>query len=417
MESTQGGPSPTRHGEARLRALVATATLTALALASLMAPPTPTAQEQVIRFGASLSLTGRFVDNARLTKDGYDFYAKHVNERGGIDVGGVKYKVEIKYYDDQSDTTTATKLIEKLITEDGVKFLLGPYSSTMTLPVTKVNERHRIPMVVAHAASTPIFEQGHKYLFGTLNTVDQYFENVLRMAVEATPRPRSVAVVNENALFPQLSVDAAVKVAQELGLQVVYNQRYPTGTKDLSSLLAVIRNAKPDILLASGYIGDMILLARQANDLGVKPPLFGMALGPTHPRFVESLGKIAEGVVEPVQWAPNMPWKDEIFGWTAREYAELFKREYGYEPDYHPPQSTAALQVFHRAIQKAGSLDPEKVRAAIAATNIMTAYGPVKFDARGVNVGKRMAVIQIQDGRPMVVYPATGAERKLIYPR
>lgn len=417
MESTQGGPSPTRHGEARLRALVATATLTALALASLMAPPAPTAQEQVIRFGASLSLTGRFVDNARLTKDGYDFYAKHVNERGGIDVGGVKYKVEIKYYDDQSDTTTATKLIEKLITEDGVKFLLGPYSSTMTLPVTKVNERHRIPMVVAHAASTPIFEQGHKYLFGTLNTVDQYFENVLRMAVEATPRPRSVAVVNENALFPQLSVDAAVKVAQELGLQVVYNQKYPTGTKDLSSLLAVIRNAKPDILLASGYIGDMILLARQANDLGVKPPLFGMALGPTHPRFVESLGKIAEGVVEPVQWAPNMPWKDEIFGWTAREYAELFKREYGYEPDYHPPQSTAALQVFHRAIQKAGSLDPEKVRAAIAATNIMTAYGPVKFDARGVNVGKRMAVIQIQDGRPMVVYPATGAERKLIYPR
>jgi branched-chain amino acid transport system substrate-binding protein len=190
---------------------VATATLTALALASLMAPPTPTAQEQVIRFGASLSLTGRFVDNARLTKDGYDFYAKHVNERGGIDVGGVKYKVEIKYYDDQSDTTTATKLIEKLITEDGVKFLLGPYSSTMTLPVTKVNERHRIPMVVAHAASTPIFEQGHKYLFGTLNTVDQYFENVLRMAVEATPRPRSVAVVNENALFPQLSVDAAVR--------------------------------------------------------------------------------------------------------------------------------------------------------------------------------------------------------------
>ena len=417
MESRQGGPSSTRRGEARLRALVATATLTALALGSLMAPPAPTAQEPVIRFGASLSLTGRFVDNARLTKDGYDFYAKHVNERGGIDVGGVKYKVEIKYYDDQSDTTTATKLIEKLITEDGVKFLLGPYSSTMTLPVTKVNERHRIPMVVAHAASTPIFEQGHKYLFGTLNTVDQYFENVLRMAVEATPRPRSVAVVNENALFPQLSVDAAVKVAQELGLQVVYNQKYPTGTKDLSSLLAVIRNAKPDILLASGYIGDMILLLRQANDLGVKPPLFGMALGPTHPRFVESLGKIAEGVVEPVQWAPNMPWKDEIFGWTAREYAELFKREYGYEPDYHPPQSTAALQVFHRAIQKAGSLDPEKVRAAIAATNIMTAYGPVKFDARGVNVGKRMAVIQIQDGRPVVVYPAPGAERKLIYPR
>jgi branched-chain amino acid transport system substrate-binding protein len=73
--------------------------------------------------------------------------------------------------------------------------------------------------------------------------------------------------------------------------------------------------------------------------------------------------------------------------------------------------------VFHRAIQKAGSLDPEKVRDAIAATNIMTAYGPIKFDERGVNVGKRMAVIQVQDGRPVVVYPATTAEKKLTYPR
>jgi branched-chain amino acid transport system substrate-binding protein len=411
------GPSAAAWNEGRRRLRILMSTLTLLATTSSMGTPVSVAQEQIIRFGASLSLTGRFVDNARLTKDGYDFYVKHVNQRGGIDIGGVKHKVEIKYYDDQSDTTTATKLVEKLIVEDKVKFLLGPYSSTMTLPVTKVNERYRIPMVVAHAASTPIFEQGNKYLFGTLNTVDQYFENVLRMAADTTPRPRTVAILNENALFPQLSADAAVKVAQQLGMEVVYNEKYPTGIKDLSSLLAVIRNAKPDILLGSGYIGDMILLARQANDLAVKPALFGMALGPTHPRFVESLGKIADGIVEPVQWAANMPWKDEIFGWTAREYADIFKREYGYEPDYHPPQSTAALQVFHRAIQKAGSLDPEKVRNAIAATNIMTAYGPVKFDQRGVNVGKRMAVIQLQDGRPVVVYPADTAEKKLIYPR
>jgi branched-chain amino acid transport system substrate-binding protein len=142
-----------------------------------------------------------------------------------------------------------------------------------------------------------------------------------------------------------------------------------------------------------------------------------MALGPTHPRFVESLGRTAEGLVEPVQWAPNMPWKDEIFGFTAREFADLFKKEYGYDPDYHPPQSMAALQVFQRAIQKTGSLEPEKVRDAIAETNIMTAYGPVKFDARGVNIGKAMAVIQIQGGKPVVVWPASAAEGRLRYPR
>jgi branched-chain amino acid transport system substrate-binding protein len=112
-----------------------------------------------------------------------------------------------------------------------------------------------------------------------------------------------------------------------------------------------------------------------------------------------------------------MPWKDEIFGWTAREYAALFKQDFGYEPDYHPPQSTAALEVFHRAIQKAGSFDPQKVRDAIAETNLMTAYGPIKFDSKGVNVGKTMAVVQIQNGKPLVVYPTAGADAPLVYPR
>ena len=378
--------------------------------------PGVAAQEKVIRFGAALSLTGRFSDNARLTRDGYDFYVKEVNRRfGGIGVNGVKHRVEIKYYDDTSETTVGTKLVEKLIVEDGVKFLLGPYSSTMTLPMSQVAGRYRIPMVVAHGASTPIYEQGNKYVFGVLNTVEQYFEAVLKAAVQGSPRPKTLASINENALFPQLSADAAVKLAPQLGLEVVYNEKYPSGIKDLSSVLAVVRTKNPDILLGSGYIADMILLARQANDLGVKPKLFAMSLGPTHPQFVSSLGKAAEGILEPVQWAPNMPWKDEIFGWTARDYADLFKKEFGYEPDYHPPQSTAALEVFHRAIEKTGSLDPQRVRDAIVASNIMTAYGPVKFDERGVNVGKTMAVVQIQGGKPVVVYPA--AERPLVYPR
>jgi branched-chain amino acid transport system substrate-binding protein len=403
-----GEPSPRRRGPRQL--------VWAVLIGSVLWTSGAAAQERVIRFGASLSLTGRFADNARLVKDGYDFYVRHVNQQlGGIAVNGVLYRVEVRYYDDQSDTTTGTKLLEKLIVEDGIPFILGPYSSTMTLPMSKVAERYRVPMVEAHGASTPIFEQGNKYVFGVLNTVDQYFEVVLKMAVEATPRPRTLALIYENALFPQLSAEAAARLAPGQGLEVVYNEKYPTGIKDLSSILAVVRDKQPDILLASGYIADMILLAKQANDLGVRPKLFGMSLGPTHPHFVESLGKIAEGIVEPVQWAPTMPWKDEIFGWTARQYADLFKKEYGYEPDYHPPQSTAALEVFHRAIQKAGSFDPQRVRDAIVGLDFTTAYGRIRFDERGVNIGKTMAVVQIRAGRPVVVYPTR--EQPLLYPR
>jgi len=361
----------------------------------------------VIQFGASLSLTGKLSTEGKRVKDGYDFYVKHVNDMGGIDVGGKKYKVAIKYYDDESDTNTAVKLVEKLINEDHIKFLLGPYGSGASLPTTAIAERNHLPMVIAHGASTPIYTRGFKYIFGTLNTIEQYSDPIVKMASENGLK--RVALLNENALFPQLGIDAAAEQAKKYGMEVVYKEKYPSGTKDLSSLLVKMKEANPDLIVAGGYTGDMILLAKQVHEVGLKPKLLGYLLGPTLPGFVESLKQDAENTLEPVQWVPNAPWKDTIFGYTAMEFAKVFEKEYGYWPDYHPPQSAAALEVYHHAFQKAGSLDPEKVRDAIAQTNIQTFYGPVKFDERGVNIGKTMQVVQIQDGKPVPVYPKADA--------
>ena len=112
-----------------------------------------------------------------------------------------------------------------------------------------------------------------------------------------------------------------------------------------------------------------------------------------------------------------MSWKDEVFGYTASDYARLFKQDFGYEPDYHPPQSSAALLVYHHALQKTGlGASSQQVRDAIADTDIMTFYGRIKFNEEGKNVGKSMAVIQIQNGKPEVVYPKSAAQKKLIYP-
>lgn len=371
----------------------------------------PAQDANVIQFGASLSLTGKLSTEGKRVKDGYDFYVKHVNDMGGIEVAGKKYKVAIKYYDDESDTNTAVKLVEKLINEDRIKFLLGPYGSGASLPTTAIAERNRLPMVIAHGASTPIYTRGFKYVFGTLNTVDQYTDPIVKMASENGLK--RVALLNENALFPQLGIDAAAEQAKKYGMEVVYKEKYPSGTKDLSSLLVKMKEANPDLIVAGGYTADMILLAKQVHEVGLKPKLLGYLLGPTLPGFVESLKENAENTLEPVQWVPNAPWKDSIFGYTATEFAKAFEKEYGYWPDYHPPQSAAALEVYHHAFQKAGSLDPEKVRDAIAQTNIQTFYGPVKFDARGVNIGKTMQVVQIQDGKPVPVYPKEDALAKV----
>lgn len=377
----------------------------------------PAAAEEKVRLGAALSLTGKLATHGKNVKDGYDFMVKHINARGGIPIGGKKYKVEIKYYDDESNAKTAVKLVEKLIVEDGIKLLLGPYSSGVTFPASSVAEKYKVPMVEAHGAATTIFERGYKYLFATLNTVDQYFGNILQMAAKLPDPPKTIALIAENSLFPKLGADGAAKLAEKLGIKVVYHQYYPSGTKDLSSMLAQIRDKNPDILLAGGYINDMILLTKQAKEMGVKPKLFGFLLGPTVPGFVDSLGADANYLVEPVQWAKSMGWKDEVLGWTAPQYAEMFEKEMGYEPDYHPPQSSAAVMVYYHALKKAGTTDPQKVRDEIAKTNIMTFYGPIHFNEQGKNIGKGMAVVQLQNGKHQVVYPSSVAEGKLVYPR
>ena len=372
--------------------------------------------QKTITFGASLSLTGATATEGRLVRDGYDFMVDRINEEGGIEVGDETYEVDIQYYDDQSDADTAVRLYEKLIVEDEVDFLLGPYSSGTTLPVSAVSERHQIPMVVAHAASTPIYEQGFEYIFGTLTTVEQYTAPIIQMATTLDPPVETVALINENALFPQVGIDGAETQAEQNGIEVIYKEKYPTGTKDLSPLLADVENREPDMLIAGGYTGDMILLERQAEEAGLNVPLTGYLLGPTLPGFVEDLGKNAENILEPIQWAPSMDWTDEIYGWTAEEFATMFEDEMGYRPDYHPPQSAAALEVFMDALQRAGTLDKEEVRDAIAETDIESFYGPISFDEQGRNVAKGTAVIQIQDGKPVIVWPEEIAEAELIYP-
>jgi len=409
-------PNPSRAAARPDRRAALAIAAAALCAATSMPPALAQAQQPTITFGAALSLTGRVSTEGRLVKVGYDIYVDEINKRGGIRVGGRPHRVEIKYYDDQSDAATSVKLYEKLINEDGVKLLLGPYSSGITFAASAVTEKYQLPMVAAHAAATNVYQRGFRHLFATLTPVDQYTGNFVRMAASATPRAQRVALIHENALFPQASIEAAERQAKAAGLDVVYKEAYPTGTKDFAAMIEAMKARNPDALIAAGYTGDMIVLARQTSEQKVPLKMIGFTLGPTLPGFVEALGQRAENILEPVQWTAELPWKDEIFGWTAADYAALCRERLGRECDYHPPQSTAALQVYQRAIEKADSLDPKKVRDALAQTNIMTAYGPVRFNEMGQNIAKGMSVVQLQNGKPVVVFPLEGAKARFIYP-
>jgi branched-chain amino acid transport system substrate-binding protein len=273
-------------------------------------------------------------------------------------------------------------------------------------------------MVVAHAATPAIYERGYKYLFGTLNTINQYTQPLFAMRSSLrTKRPKTVAILYENALAPTAFGQSAEAAARRLGFRVVYKQSFPQGA-DFAPIMSALKARRPDVVLTGGYTLGMITLVRQAAEQDVRVPMWMFMLGPTVPGFLQSVKRLGEYLLEPVQWAPNFNPKlrDEIFGWNARQFSREFKRDMGYVPDYHPPQSAAALEVYYKAIRQAGSLDRKKVRDAIARIRLRSFYGNVCFNARGVEACKSMGIIQIQGGRTVVVWPKKFAQAKLVYP-
>ena len=370
-----------------------------------------------ITFGAADSLTGSTSNEGKYTKDGYDFAIEAINNIGGVNVAGKCYKLAVKYYDDESNADTSAKLTEKLITEDKVNLLLGPYGSGPTRTASVISEKYKVPMVEANGAAEDIFNRGFKYAFGILSPGKNYLRGVLEMALAQDKSLKTVAILVENDVFA-LEVAAGAKAfAESNGMQVVYNEKYPSATKDVSSLLTVVKGLNPDIILGSGHLQDSILIVKQGKDLGLNAKVWGFSVGPATPEFRNSLKKDADYVYGGAQWTSALKYNgDDVFK-TSDNYTKLFMAKFNYQPPYQSAESSAAVITYQKAIEKAGSFEPDKVRDALVSLDFISFYGQVKFDARGVNIYKPMAVEQYQpDGSKYTVWPADVAEAKPQFP-
>ncbi len=430
---TKGAESPRPMGASRLplRAVIPSRRAgvlgrhrgwAALALAAALAaglagqaPPAAAAQRDVIRIGAPLPITGGLVHEGKLQKDGYELWKDAVNEKGGIDVGGKKYRVEIKYYDYASDTPTSARLVEKLITEDGIRFIFGPFGSGATTASSAITERHHAIMIAPTASSEQVFSRGYKYLFGILVPNANVWRDFFDVMSKQNPRPRTLAIVARNDLFPLAVANAANELAQKAGLKVVYFEKYPVGATDFSSLLIQVKNLSPDLLIATGYTNDLILITKQAREQKVNVKLFTQTAGPAYQDFTDALKDTANYIVTPVWWTTTLAWKGALFG-TSKDYTKLFESRFKYTPDYVTAASTVCGVVLQMAIEKARSLDPEKVRDAMAGMTFHTFYGPIKFGANGMNYTTKVSLVQIQKQKQEVIFPAEIATSKLEYP-
>jgi branched-chain amino acid transport system substrate-binding protein len=383
---------------------------------SLATPAMAKVEGDTIILGSSISLTGKYATNGLHTQRGYDYAVKVINEAGGVKVGGKSYKLDVKYYDDESTPARGAQLAERLIQQDGVEFMLGPYSSGMTKAIAPVSEKFGVPMVEAEGASRSLFTQGYKYLFAVLSTSEQYLATAVDFAAEKSGDPKSVRVALAFEGDP-FSMDVRAGVLDkinEYGMKVVIDDQLPADLSDMSTTLTKVKALKPDALIISGHSKGAATAARQIDEMKVNVPMIAL----THceaAKVQEKFPKTANGFLCPTQWVETLSKSDPMFG-SAADWNAGFKADYPSYTSvpYQSAQASAAVYVFKEAFEAANSFDKDKLRDAISAVEMDTVSGDIKFSAQGTNIAKPMFMRQIDASGTYSLVEKAG---DMVYPR
>ena len=383
------------------KALGALVVALAVAVGSL-----PATAQGPIKIGASLSLTGTYAKLGKNQHEGYQLCQKELNAHGGV----LGRKLEFVVYDDQSMPATAVRLYEKLITEDKVDGVMGPYSSPVTEAVANVTEKYKKVMVSPLAATTSIFKKTprRQYIFMVISPAEVYLEGLVDMA--AKRGLKTVAVVNEDTLFSKAAASGAVELAKKKNLQVVYQEAYPKGNTDFSALLTKVKATNPDVIAAATYFDDAVALTRQMRELGVNPKMYGVTVGGDLPEFYDTLKQNAEYIYGATQWEPTLPYPGN------QEFFETYKKEFGHEPSYHSAAGYAGCLIYAEGVKRAGSLDADKVRQQLLKLETKTAFGDYKVDADGFQLAHKMVTFQWQGEKKVTVWPEDLAKDKPKFP-
>ncbi|HEX5991580.1 MAG TPA: amino acid ABC transporter substrate-binding protein [Thermomicrobiales bacterium] len=377
-------------------------TATAAQNATPAAPPSG----EPITIGAAVSTTGSNGRTGLYQQEAYLLWEEQKNASGGL----LGRPVRMVLYDDQSDPATGARLYERLLTEDQVNLILGPYSSSVTQAVAQVTERAGQPMLAAGASASDIWARGYQYVFGVYSVAEDYFKSVI-LDIAPAQGYTTAAIIYEDTLFPTSTANGAAAHCETAGIEVVVNEVYPAEATDVSSVLTRVRDATPDMLIGGSYLPDSVLITRQSKELGVNPKLFAFSVGAAQPDFVESLGAHADYVLGPSMWEPQI----ETLG--NAEFVAAYQAKFNREPDYHSAAGYSACQVLEAAVTQVGGLELDAIRDALRAVQMQTVLpGQYQVDEAGKQIGHIALTVQWQDGEKLIVTPEDFAEGELRLP-
>jgi branched-chain amino acid transport system substrate-binding protein len=381
----------------------------AVVLTMLLGWP-PLAAAQTVKVGAVVPLTGRYGAGGAQVRAGYEIAVEHVNARGGVAVGGKKMPIELTILDDESDATKTVARLETLAAQ-GVVAYLGGFGSDLHAAAASVAEKNRTPYLGVAFALNKIHQQGFHYLFSPFwksPDIGRQFPELLA-SIPAAQRPRAAAIFEEKTDWGEEMAAAWRAAAGPGGYKVVVEAQYAPGAKDFSDMILKAKGAGADMVLALPTPPDGMAMIKQMKELAYTPKLTMFIRAPDPPIWGKNLGKDGDDVL----FAPG--WHHAVKAPGVKELNEAYQKRLGRPADPVAGPAYACVQILAAAITKAGALDRDKVRDAIAATNMETVIGPVRFRPDGTGIVQSV-FDQWVKGRQELVWPREAATTPLVYP-
>jgi branched-chain amino acid transport system substrate-binding protein len=356
-----------------------------------------------IKIGTTQSLTGHYSEFGIEQLRGLQMWAADVNARGAV----LGRPVQIVHYDDGSRDAGAVAGFEKLMTKDQVDFLVGPYSSSLTLKASLVAEKYNTPMVSTAASAEEIWSRGLKNIFGADTPVDDYLSG-LRVAADAGAK--TIALVYARTEFGEELAASSRKSMENRGLHIVLDEGYAPEQRDFTALAKRLGKINADVVFGISYLDDSVALVRALKKAEVNPKMLGFTVGPGQREFGDQLGNDAQGVVGVVQWLRGSRQPG------AQDFAYRFHQLYGYSPGVYAVMGYSAGEILEAAVRLAGTTDHDAVREQLKTMYFRALVGAYQVDETGRQKDRRNYVLQWQNDHRVVVAPEEIAQSPLIYP-
>jgi branched-chain amino acid transport system substrate-binding protein len=349
----------------------------------------------------------------------HDFDLPLAKDAGLPGLGGAK--VRLVFADHQGDPQKGRAEAERLITQEKVCAIVGTYQSAVAVTVSQTCERYQIPFLSADNSSPSLHTRGLKYFFRAAPH-DEMFSKAMFDFFEAMKKKgtkiETLALFHEDTIFGTDSANAQTKLAKQFGYKIVADVKYRANSPSLSAEVQQLKSANADVLMPSSYTTDGILLIKTMAELGYKPnAIVAQAAGFSEKALYDAVGDKLNGVITRGSFSLDLAAKRPMVG----KINEMFKAKSGKDLNDNTSREFIALIVLADAINRAKSTDGEKIRAALAATDIpgeqtIMPWKRVKFDEMGQNNDADPVLLQYIGGKFVTVSPSQAAVAEAVWP-